>query len=530
MGVEYDVVIAGAGSSGAVLAARLSEDVGRSVLLLDAGPDYVSLGDLPGDVDSIHEPSTVAHDWGFDAEFVSGRRQPLPRGKLVGGSSAINTGVAIRGAPGDYDRWAELSGDERWRWSECLPYFRRIEDDKDEGGDFHGRGGPIPVRRWSRGEMEPVQRGFVDACVSLGFGETADQNDPESTGISPLAMNRDGPRLMTRWSANLGYLSGARHRLNLTVRGGCLVDRVVVEDGRAVGLVVESGGELQEVRGREIVLSAGAIQSPAILLRSGIGPSAELSALGIESVVDLPGVGKHLMDHPMTPVLCRPRGDSADPTKPTTQALLRYTAEGGEFNDMQVYLLGHIQLGWGGRLVFSGEGEGSSSSEEAEEGPEFVWGIAPGVQLPHSYGSVTLASSDYRDAPVIDLSFDDNEEDRRRLREGVRLAWRLAHEPSLSQHHDGVLDLTEGIVADDGELDGWIHDRVTSMAHPTCTNRMGEDPSSGAVVDGEGRVYGLSGLRVVDGSIMPTLIRANTNFTCMMIGERVAEWMSEGVS
>ena len=249
--MEYDVIIVGAGSSGAVLAARLSEDRSRSVLLLDAGPDYATLESLPHDVNSIHEPSTVHHDWGFNATFVPGRVAPLPRGKLVGGSSAINTGVAIRGAPGDYDRWAELTGDERWGWEHCLPYFRAIEDDRDEGGDFHGQGGPIPVRRWTREELAPVQQGFYDACLAAGFEEDRDQNDPETAGITRAAMNRGGPGAMTRWSANLGFLSPARNRLNLTIRSHCLVDRVLVEDGRAVGLRVECDGELQEVRGRE---------------------------------------------------------------------------------------------------------------------------------------------------------------------------------------------------------------------------------------------------------------------------------------
>ncbi len=316
-------------------------------------------------------------------------------------------------------------------------------------------------------------------------------------------MNRRG---MVRWSANLGYLAAARHRLNLTLRSGCQVDRVLIEDGRAVGLRVDSGGELQTVRGKEIVISAGAIQSPAILLRSGIGPAGELGALGIESVVDLPGVGKRLMDHPMTPMLFRARPGVADPDKPLTQTLLRYTAEGGEFNDMQVYLLGHMQAGL--RDV------------------EGAFGIAPGVQLPNSYGEVTLASADYRDHPQIDVSFDDNEEDRRRLREGARLAWRLSQHPELAQYHDGAVDFDEATANDDDLLDAWIHDICTSMAHPTCTCAMGTDPGEGAVVDSEGRVFGVTGLRVADASIMPTLIRANTNFTSMVIGARIADWMA----
>ena len=285
-------------------------------------------------------------------------------------------------------------------------------------------------------------------------------------------------------------------------------------------MIVECDGELQEVSGKQIILSAGAIMSPAILLRSGIGPASDLAQLGIPSMVDLPGVGKHLMDHPMTPMLLNPTPGTVDPDRPLAQTLLRYTSETGEFNDMQVYLLGHILVGPEARFgAWVGE-----SAENLEAG--WVFGIAPGVQLPNSYGSVTLASADYTDHPTIDLKFDENEADRVRLREGTRIAWKLAQSEAMAPYHTGALDITQDIIDDDDKLDKWIHSAATSMAHPTCTCPMGPDPSEGAVVDSEGRVYGVEGLRVVDGSIMPTLIRANTNFTCMMMGERIAEWMS----
>ena len=226
------------------------------------------------------------------------------------------------------------------------------------------------------------------------------------------------------------------------------------------------------------------------------------------------------MDHPMTPMLFWPKPGTVDPDRPLAQTLLRYTSETGEFNDMQVYLLGHILIGPQARFgAWVGE-------DEQEEQASWVWGIAPGVQLPNSFGSVTLQSADYTQHPNIDLKFDEHEGDRVRLREGARLAWNLAHSDEMSSFHEGAVDIDQDTVDDDEKLDEWIHATATSMAHPTCTCPMGPDPAEGAVVDSEGRVHGVENLRVVDGSIMPTLVRANTNFTCMMMGERIAEWMS----
>jgi choline dehydrogenase len=274
--MQYDDIIVGAGSSGAVLAARLSEDPNRSVLLLEAGPDYRTIKETPHDL--LHTTISMAdHDWGWSAQAISQREMPFYRGKVTGGCSAINAAVAIRGVPADFDEWA-AAGNDRWGFDQVLPFFRKLEHDADFGGDLHGKGGPIWIERSKQLNWHPTEAAFYAACRKMGFPDSADFNDPKSTGVVPCARNlRDGIRVSTA----IAYLGPARNRLNLTIRGGCVADRVIIENGQVVAVEVQTEGQVNIVDGKRITLCAGAVASPAILMRSGIGPSAELEGHGI---------------------------------------------------------------------------------------------------------------------------------------------------------------------------------------------------------------------------------------------------------
>ncbi len=341
--MEFDDIIVGAGSSGAVLAARLSEDPQRKVLLLEAGPDYTEVEKMPPSLLDGRRPADD-HDWGFTAEMVPGRPAGYPRGKVTGSCSAVNVCLALRGMPVDYDEWAML-GNPAWSWSQVLPFFTRLEDDREMQGAFHGVGGPTPIRRYARAELGPAQQAFVDACIELGFPEVQDQNHPESTGGGSGAWNLRGES--QRVSTAIAYLLAARQRPNLTIRPDCLVDRVLFDGKRAIGVEREQGGSREQLFGRRITLSAGAIGSPAILLRSGIGPEVDLRAMGIEPLVALAGVGANLIEHSGIGLGWAALPGVLDEKSPFTQTLLRYTAPQSDMipdmipeiiNDMQIIL------------------------------------------------------------------------------------------------------------------------------------------------------------------------------------------------
>ncbi len=526
---EFDYIIVGAGSAGCVLANRLSADPAVKVCLVEAGPsdNHITIR-MPAALTFPIESST--YNWKFESEpepELHGRRIGQARGRGLGGSSSINGMVFVRGAPEDYDARKNL-GVEGWSFAECLPFFRKMESFEGGRDPMRGGSGPITVTR-SKAD-HPLYQSFLQAAQQHGLRDAGDYNSGSQDGAHVTQANiRDG----VRCSTSLAYLRPASKRPNLTVLTGHLVERIDFDGHAATGITTVRAGVRQQLRaGREVILSAGTVGSPHILMLSGVGDREHLAAHGIEARVHLPGVGADLQDHVVAP--------------------LRFTSPTGVSVRGQLNTIGRVRLGLEWMMFKTGLGatnffEVGAFFKSGEDVPyfnmqheflpflaDFQSGkvtLSDGFQYfvsqmrPYSRGKIALRSADPSDHPAIHFNYLTDPRDVNQMVQGIRKTLDMAHQPAWSGYRSGAVDTPERS-ASDADIETWLRTVANTEHHPTSTCRMGTD--DGAVTDNAGRVHLLERLRIVDGSILPRVPSANINAPIMMAAEKIAASLSRG--
>ncbi|MEO1538214.1 MAG: choline dehydrogenase [Pseudomonadota bacterium] len=515
-----DLIIVGAGSAGCVLAERLSRDPARKVLLLEAGPpdNHIFIRMPAGVAKAIGSERFNWHYWTTPQTHMNDRRLTTPRGKTLGGSSAINALVYIRGNAWDFDNWAAL-GCEGWSYKDVLPYFRAVEGNAHGEGPFHGGDGPLKVSHPASGN--PAYQAFIDAGVELGYPHNPDLNGASQEGFGPFQLNIHNGR---RWSAADAFLKPALARPNLTVKTGAQVGGLVMDGTRVTGVQLSD----ETLSAKDVILSAGAIGTPQIMMLSGIGPADHLAALGITTAVNLPGVGENLQDHLEVKVkhrMTRPYSMWSHAKFPNyLWTGLQYLLTGQGAGRQQGLEAGAFctldpsapapdtQLHFVNALAFDG-----ATPDDRGHG----YAIDVTQTRPESRGTLRLASSDPNDAPLIDPNYLAAEQDRVQMRDGMKLLRDLCRQPALAQISAPEM-LPGADVQTDAELDAYIRNTAESIYHPVGTARMGSDDA--APVDSASMaVRGIENLYVADASVMPRLVSGNTNATAVMIGTKGAD-------
>ncbi len=504
----YDIAICGGGTAGCALAARLTEDPKRRVILLEAGPAYWSEAELPRDV-KYADRVVRDHNWRFMSEPVASsgdRTIPLPRGKLLGGCSATQLGIALRPSRCDMGKWTQAVRSSEWGFDRVLPYLERLEADTTVDSP-PSRSGFVPIHRHSPETWLPVQRAFFEASRTLGYSESADLNAAEgpAVGACPLSTFKNGER----WNAARSYLWAVRDRPNLTVLSDVVVDRIIVDDGRATGVAIIRNGCPETIRAASgIVLTAGAFGTPSILLRSGIGPPTLLRRLNIPLVAGTPGVGENLQDHPVISMAFLLKEGFGDARDPFFQVMLRGSS--GLDADVDLHLLPR------------------SSSRAYRHAPRgrFSHLIFVGLVRIASTGTLTLASSDPTRHPLINPGYLAVEEDRERLALGVIQARELAATDCLAALIDRELFPAHRAGATLRDLKEALPRLIYSYHHAVGACKMSSDDDAMGVVNVRLDVRGVVGLKVADASVAPVIPSVNTSLTVLMIAERCADFIA----